>query len=98
MTDNNHISLSEDQFLDTYQPILAESGDLLEFDDVKDFDAKFVWTIVEGEDEHECEDGEFRANSYALPGFHIVNKLGYVRSYTPWPHDNIEAIYFDVRD
>lgn len=98
MTHNKHISLSEDQFLDTYQPIVAESGDLLEFDDVKDLDAMFVWTIVEGEDEYECEDGEFRTNSYAVPGFHIVNKLGYVRSDTPWPHDNIEAIYFDVRD
>lgn len=98
MSQNPHISLSEEQFHDTFNPILAESGDLLEFDDVKDLQPEHVWTIVDGDEEHECEDGEFRANSYALPGFHIVNKLGYIRSDTPWPHDNIEAIYFDVRD
>ena len=92
------ISLSEDEFYATYEPILAPSGDMFTYDEIKDAPLNTVWTIVEGDDDVECDDGEFRANSYAIPGIHFVNREGYILSKVAWPHENIEALYFDVRD
>jgi hypothetical protein len=33
-------------------------------------------------------------NWYALPGFHVVNKLGYVMTRKPWSDSTPDAIYF----
>lgn len=96
MTTQPTLKLSETEFTDAYSPILGPGGDLLNVDDVKDLDPRHVWTIIEGEDDVLCEDGEYRANWHALPGFHWINRVGFVRSETPWPHENIEAMWFEV--
>lgn|GEM_PF-4297747 len=47
----------------------------------------FVWTVIESGDD---ADG----NWYASPGYHIVNKLGYVLTLKPWDDITQDAIYF----
>ena len=64
-------SISEDEFIVDFwiQPSKAAFAELLRID------AQFVWTIV--------EDG-FSRNIYYTPGFHVVNRVGYV--ITKQPH------------
>ena len=87
--------LSEAEFEQQYGSTTPDDG-YFEYEDVKDAPINHVWTVVEGDDEFECEDGEYRSNLYALPGFHHVNRLGYIRTDKPWTDENIVAIYFDI--
>ena len=60
---------------------------MFEFKDVKDQPLNHVWTIIEsGSDED--------SNWYASPGFHIVNRMGYVMTKKPWTDELRDAIYF----
>jgi len=61
------------------------SGDLFQFGDVRDQPPNCVWTIVDSGDDRD-------ANWYAQPGFHIVNKLGYVMNRKPWSDSTRNAI------
>jgi hypothetical protein len=89
--------LTETEFWEEFVPTKKESGDLLDFEDVKDTPPENVWTIVESGNVD--EDGGDDENWYALPGFHRVNVIGYVTSVFPWTDLNIaEAIYFDADD
>lgn len=81
------VQISEDDFMDEYNPQCNPSdGESLahEFEDVKDKDPHHVWSVVES------DDGE---TLYALPGFRVVNKIFYLVTEKPWPHENIEAVY-----
>lgn len=82
--------LTENEFHDRFSPMKQDSGDLFDFQHVKDMPIEHVWTIVEAEDD---ETG--RTHWMALAGFHIVNKLGYVLSETPWEDANMVAYYFE---
>lgn len=77
--------ISEDDFHNIWQPQLAPSGDLLEYDDVKNQPLTQVWTIVDTDEN----------NWYACPGFHIVNKLGYVTTIKHWDDDTTDAVYYE---
>lgn len=79
--------ISEQEFDNDWQPLLKPSGDLFQFTDVCHEPAQHVWTIVDGGDD---ADG----NWYACPGFHIVNKLGYVMTKKAWTDITRDAIYF----
>lgn len=82
-------SLSEEEFEAEFSPYKKDSGDLYDFEDVARLDPELVWTIVEsGDDEDD--------NWYAAPGFHVINKMGYVVSDTPWTEDIVLAVYFDA--
>jgi hypothetical protein len=83
------IILTETEFHDRFAPMKLDSGDLLDFRHVNDLPAENVWTIVEAEDD------TGRNHWMALPGFHIVNKLGYVTSMTPWTDETLVAYYFE---
>jgi hypothetical protein len=61
------------------------SGDLFQFGDVRNQPPNCVWTIVDSGDDRD-------ANRYAQPGFHIVNKLGYVMNRKPWSDSTRNAI------
>ena len=79
--------ISEDEFRDERGVVRKSSGDLFEFADVKDQPFNHVWTILEsgdGEDD----------NWYASPGFHTVNRMGYVMTKRPWTDELRDAIYF----
>lgn len=78
--------ISEDEFRDERVVVRKSSGDLFEFADVKDQPFNHVWTILEsgdGEDD----------NWYASPGFHTVNRMGYVMTKRPWTDELRDAIY-----
>lgn len=79
--------ISERDFEDVWGVYVKSSGDLFQFDDVRDRPPEHVWTIVDSGDD---SDG----NWYAEPGFHVVNRLGYVMTRKPWSESTPDAIYF----
>lgn len=83
--------LTESEFHEEFVPTKDADGNLLDYDDVKNTPPEHVWSIVEsGEEDDE--------NWYALPGFHVVNVVGYVTSVFPSDETIAEAIYFDAED
>lgn len=79
--------ISEQDFEDIWGVYLLPSDDLFEFSDVRDKALRHVWTVVSSGDD---ADG----NWYASPGFHVVNKLGYVMTTKNWSASTPDAIYF----
>ncbi|HET7560869.1 MAG TPA: hypothetical protein VFJ87_00640 [Rhodanobacteraceae bacterium] len=79
--------ISERDFEAVWGVYLQPSDDLFQFEDVRDHPQQHVWTVVDSGD-----DGD--GNWYALPGFHVVNKLGYVMTCKPWSETTPDAIYF----
>ena len=79
--------ISERDFEDVWGVYVKLSGDLFQFDDVRDRPPEHVWTIVDSGND---SDG----NWYAQPGFHVVNKLGYVMTRKAWSDATPDAIYF----
>jgi len=85
--------LSEDEFEALYQPRQKPNGDYFDFEDVVNEPMNSVWTVVEAEDD------EGRCHMIASPGFHIVNKVGYLLTAVPWVTGDEEAYWFyDDRD
>lgn len=82
--------ISEDKFWDDWGVIQKSDGGMFDFDDVKDQPLERVWTIV---DTGAYED----ENWYAMPGFHTVNKLGYIMTQREWTSGTPDAIYFCMR-
>ena len=83
--DSNYIS--ENEFWDEWKVIQRPSGVLFEHAEVKGQSINHVWTILESGD---SEDDSL----YASPGFHVVNRIGYVLTRKPWIDGRCEAIYF----
>jgi hypothetical protein len=79
--------ISEDEFWDEWKVKKKLSGELFEYADVKDQPINNVWTILESSMGN-------NDNWYASPGFHYVNRLGYVLTRRPWIDECQEAIYF----
>jgi hypothetical protein len=79
--------ISEDEFRDGWGVIQKADNGMFDYDDVKDQPLENVWTIA---DTGAYED----ENWYAMPGFHIVNKLGYIMTRRAWTADTQDAIYF----
>lgn len=79
--------INEDEFQNDWGVIRKPSGDLFDFTEVKDQPVNHVWTVLESGD---GDDG----NWYASPGFHVVNRMGYVVTEKPWVDELRDAIYF----
>lgn len=79
--------ISENEFWDEWGVVQKSSGVLFDFSDVKTFLLHHVWTVVES---GSYEDGRW----YATPGFHYVNRIGYVLTTVPWEDEFRDAIYF----
>jgi len=79
--------ISEDEFFDEWAVQASLTGDLFDYRDVVDKSRANVWTIVESGD-------DLDETWYALPGFHFVNRLGYVMTARPWNDTTPDAIYF----
>jgi hypothetical protein len=79
--------ISQDEFWTDWGLILKATGDLLTFDEVRDQPLTNVWTIIESGSD---QDG----NWYASPGFHVVNRIGYVMTTKPWTNYTLDAVYF----
>lgn len=83
------IKLTEEDFEVRFHPITKNGdGELFEWADVQNLLDPWVWTVVETGD-------PINDSWYALPGFHIVNKVGYLRSETPWTDGDMEAVWFE---
>ncbi|WEN14375.1 hypothetical protein PY254_14200 [Rhodanobacter sp. AS-Z3] len=78
---------STDVFWDGWGVIQRADGEMFDYEEVKDHSIEHVWTIV---DTGTYED----ENWYAMPGFHVVNKLGYIMTKRAWTADTPDAIYF----
>ena len=76
-------TISEDDFVDVWGASASDTGDLFEHPSVKDLPLNTVWTVVETDDGHWI----------AIPGFHIVNKLGYVVTTKLWDDETIGAYW-----
>lgn len=73
-----------DAFWDEYG-VDNNFGELYEFDQIKSADPYMIWTIVEGDGSTE--------NLYAVPGFSVVNKIGYILTEKPWTDATEQKIY-----
>lgn len=79
--------IGEDDFETDYRPRPAPNADpcgdtTWEFEQAKTQPIEHVWTIVDGDDD-----------LYALAGFHVVNRVGYVVTEVPWASDGAEAVW-----
>ena len=79
--------ISEDEFHAHWGVKVSASGDLWKYEEVRSFGVQHVWTIVESGSD---DDG----NWYAVPGFHYVNRLGYVLTDRAWNEGTQDAVYF----
>lgn len=82
---------TEEEF-EAFGPISPPSGETYwEYDEVKGLELERVWTVV--------DDGGETEDLYAVPGFHIVNTLGYMLTEHPWTDEGKSYYwYFDGRD
>ena len=88
-------AISENRFYDYYKPLpnpivnaknlSLQPEDLWEHDQTLAYPLEQVWTIIED---------DYGRNLYACPGYHIVNKLGYVVTEKPWTDPGRDALYF----
>lgn len=80
------LEIDEETFWEKYRPIVEPTEDqaIRGPEHVSNLKATTLWTIV---DTSESE------SLYALPGCHLVNRLGYVVTERPWPHRNVVAVY-----
>jgi len=72
-----------------FQPVTGPDGSDLwqRYADVAERDPHTVWSIVEGD----------TGTLYVVPGFHVVNHLGYAVTERPWTEaderDNLHAVW-----
>lgn len=79
--------IPENEFWENWVVIQKRSGDLFDYNDIRNKPIKHVWTILEsGDDTNE--------NWYASPGIHYINRLGYILTRKPWHDYCRDAIYF----
>lgn len=79
--------ISEDAFRDEWGASAQESGDLFEFEQVKNLPINTVWTVITG-------DGDGDDSWFAVPGFRRVNRMGYVVTTKPWDSEDLTAYWF----
>lgn len=82
------IIISEDDFDAVWGAYARSDGELFSHADIVHKPLNLVWTVV--------DDGEGTNTLYALPGFHIVNKVGYVLTTKAWDDPQQEAYWFKV--
>lgn len=87
------MTLEYEQWREQYQPIknsLVKDSPYdgcmfetqgMEMDYVRTNDTCFIWTLVDCDYE----------DQYILPGLHIINRVGYFITHTPWTNENLEV-------
>ena len=82
-----------EQWVEEYQPIINDNGEQNSYDNlmyetyppdidiVKSYDNNQVWTLIEVEDKR-----------YLIPGFHVVNRLGYFLTSNIWTNVEQEIL------
>lgn len=77
--------ISESDFVELWGAHVHPSGDLLQHEDVVNQPLHQVWTIVETDEDHWI----------AMPGFHVVNRIGYCLTTKPWEDGTPDAFWFE---
>ena len=82
-----------EQWVEEYQPIINDNGKQNSYDNlmyetygedlaaVQSYPNEQVWTLIEVEDKR-----------YLIPGFHVVNRLGYFLTYNIWTNVEQEIL------
>jgi len=87
--------LSEDQFMETYNPVrLEREGEYMldtwdaaiEAAEARGMNKNHVWAIVYGDEDDAL---------YAAPGFHHVNVQGFIMTETPWETGLEDAVWME---
>lgn len=82
-------TIGEAEFDYEYCPLPAPSGESVwEHKETLAYPPEQVWTLIDGED----------GNGYAIAGYHLVNKFGYVVTEKPWQNGDEEALWFEAND
>ena len=79
--------ISEDDFFDMWGAYSSPTDDLFQFGEISTQPHDRVWTVVESGDDD-------NGNWYAMPGIHLVNRIGFVLTTKPWIDEGRDAIYF----
>jgi hypothetical protein len=75
------LSLSEADFDREFSPKAQPDGNSIwEHKNTLRYPADHVWSVVEVDDD-----------LYVIPGYHVVNVIGYNVTTKSWPHENIEV-------
>jgi len=88
MDNENPDLISESDFVAIWGARAEGPESLMSYDQVKGRDPHHVWSVVEGEDD----------GWYALPGFHVVNVMGFVvtdRAWTDEEATRLQAVWFE---
>ena len=82
-------TISEADFDETWGAYVRDSGDFFSHADVLSKNLHEIWTIVEAE----SDEGMY-THLVALPGFHVVNNVGYCLTAKPWETGLEQAYWF----
>jgi hypothetical protein len=81
--------IGEWEFEEQYVPLDSpDGGNTWEYEDTLQHPPERVWTLLDGED----------GGIWASPGYHIVNKIGYVVTEKPWTDPGLDAVWVDAAD
>ena len=83
MQNVEHQIISEDKFIDIYDP-----SDVIEHKETLKIPLENVWTLIDGDD----------GNIYAVAGYHIVNKIDYVITKKEWKTGDETAMWFESEE
>ena len=71
----------------TFEPLNSPSGDpKWSWEDTQGYPLKHVWTGVTGDDNE---------SEYAVPGYHVVNRVGYVVTVNPLRDETQDAVWYE---
>lgn len=79
--------ITEAEFEAEWGVSAGRDGSLLTFEEANRHPLNCIWTVVETGD-------DIDRNWYAIPGVHLVNRLGYVSTAKHWTDETLQAVYF----
>ncbi len=80
--------ITEDAWYETYKPIAAPDGGQITWLHAQTlaYPLEQVWSVVDGDSGALC----------VIPGYHVVNMVGYAVTEVPWDSWDICAVFDDV--
>jgi hypothetical protein len=81
--------LTEEEYDKRFEPVAvyADDNSIWEYRQISGEPTEHVWSVVEVE-----------GDLYAIPGWHVVDVIGYNLTAHPWPHENIEVKFWNPHD
>lgn len=77
-------TIPEDDFETKFEPEARPDGSMLrELEEVRTVGTNRVWTVVEGDE----------GTLYAMAGYHVINRVGYLVTREPWTDPDTIAVY-----